>query len=121
MKTEFSENFYKENKDRLFEKYKNMCDYEHDLKILLPDFSALPEEAREKALEVATKITAKKVVDTAKKDLIKQKHMIEDIKAGRTALGYISKRQEVDAWYNLRIGFEFSCYMLAQFKKKYEI
>ena len=47
--------------------------------------------------------------------------MIQDIKAGRASLGYTTASQEVRAQHDLNEGFEFSCYMLAEFKRKYNI
>jgi hypothetical protein len=121
MKAVFTEEYYKQQYDKFFQKYREDCDYEHDLQILTPDFSMLPEEHREKAIEVATKITAEKVAKTAEEELIKKMNMIKDIKEGRASLGYISKRQEIIAWHDLQEGFEFCCYCLAQFKQKYGI
>ena len=116
-KTTHTKEYYEKYKAVLFERYKKDCDYEHDLLILLPDFSLLPAEAREKVI----KMYAEKVAETAKQKLIERMRMIQDIKAGRASLGYTTASQEVRARHDLNEGFEFSCYMLAEFKRKYNI
>lgn len=121
MKATHTKEYYEKYKTVLSERYKKDCDYEHDLLILLPDFSLLPAEAREKAEAVAIKMYAEKVVETAKQKLIERMRMIQDIKVGRASLGYTTANQEVRAWHDLNEGFEFSCYMLAEFKRKYNI
>lgn len=117
MKTTHTKEYYERYKAVLFERYKKDCDYEHDLLILLPDVSALPVEAREKVI----KMYAEKVAESAKKKLVERMQMIQDIKVGRASLGYTTENQEVSAWHDLNEGFEFSCYMLAEFKRKYNI
>lgn len=115
MKTMYSREYYEGNKDRLLEKYG--CDYENEIALLIPDFSALPEEAREKAEAVARQIAVKKVIATAEGDLRKTMSAIREIKAGRASLGYISKSQEIREWAEMQERFEFSCYMLSEFKR----
>ena len=121
MKATHTEEFFEKYEEALFERYKKDCDFEHDLSILLPDLSCLPEEAREKATEAVTKMTAKKVADAAKANLMKKMRAIAEIKAGRASLGFISKTQEVREWHDMVEGFEFSCFMLAKFRQKYGI
>lgn len=119
MKAIHSTEYFEKYKDDLFKRYRKECDYEHDLAILLPDFSELPAEAREKAEAVVTKMTAQKVVDVAKERLVKKMHSIKAIKDGKASLGYTTRNQEISAWHDLNEGFEFSCYMLAEFEHKY--
>lgn len=121
MATFYRAEYYELYNDVLFKKYKKDCDFEHQLQILLPDFSTIPEEARKIAEKTVTGIYAGKVAETATEDLLKKKGMIEDIKAGRASLGYISQTQEIREWHDLNEGFEFSCYMLKKFKEKYGI
>lgn len=121
MKATHTKEYYEKYKAVLSERYKKDCDYEHDLLILLPDFSLLPAEAREKAEAVVIKMCAEKVAETAKQKLIERMRMIQDIKSRRASLGYTTVNQEVSAWHDLNEGFEFSCYMLAEFKRKYNI
>lgn len=121
MKAVHSAEYFEKYTESLFERYKKDCDFEHDLAILLPDFSFLPEEAREKATKAVTKMNAQKVADAAKADLMKKMHTIKEIKEGRASLGYISKTQEVREWHDMVEGFEFSCFMLSKFRQKYGI
>lgn len=121
MKATHTKEYFEKHKAALFNRYRKDCDYEHDLSILLPDFSLLPVEVREKAEAVATKMYAEKVAETAKQELVKRMRMIQDIKAGNASLGYTTMCQEVRAWHDINEGFEFSCYMLAEFKQKYNI
>lgn len=117
MKARLTEKFYKKYQDRLFEKYKNECDFEYELKIYMMGLDTLPEETR-KLLETAY---AKEVYDTATKKLVEKMRMIKEIEAGRASLGYINESQGWTALHDLNEGFEFSCFMLAEFKKKYDI
>lgn len=119
MKTMYSREYYESNKNRLLEKYG--CDYENEVRLFIPNFNALPEEERKKAEAVAKQIAVKKVIATAEEDLRKTMEAIREIKAGRASLGYISKPQEIREWAEMQERFEFSCYMLAELKRKYNI
>lgn len=123
MKATHSEEFFRMYQDELFKKYRKDCDFEYDLKVLLMgiDFSALPKESREKAESIYIQMQAKKVYDTAKATLMKKMKTIKDIKAGRASLGYTTRTQEISEWHDLNEGFEFSCLMLADFRKKYNL
>ncbi len=117
----YREEFFKKYREELFKKYSKECDYEHKLLILLPDLSALPAEQKAKAETVVTKLTAEKIANSAKQDLIEKMRMIQDIKSGRASLGYTTEQQEARAMHDLIEGFEFSCFMLSEFKSKYGI
>lgn len=123
MKAVHTEEYFKKYEDHLFGKYERQCNFEHSLSKRVPDLSAadLTEEQKETARKAVEKIEAEKIAKEATKKLIEKRHMIEDIKAGRAGLGYAVKNQEVSAMHDLVEGFEFSCYMLAQFKKKHGI
>lgn len=121
MKAIHTKEYFEKYREELFKRYRKECDYEYKLSILLPDFSALPAEQKTKAEAVVTKLTAEKIANSAKQDLVKKMRMIQDIKAGRAALGYTTEQQEKRAMHDLVEGFEFSCFMLAEFKRKYGI
>lgn len=123
MKTIHNEAYYSEHQDALFKKYKKHCDFEHDLKILIPDFSNLPltKEELAKAIEISIGIMANRIVENAKADLLKKMHQINEIRNGKACLGYTSRQQEVSEWHDMQEGFEFACYMLGKFKRKYGI
>lgn len=121
MKALRTKEYFEKHKEELFERYGRECDYEHDLAIMLPDFSTLPKEAREKAEAIVTKMYAEKVATIATETLLKKMRTIRSIKEGKASLGYISMTQEVRAWHDLNEGFEFSCFMLAEFKKRHDI
>lgn len=121
MKALHTKEYFEKHKTDLFERYKRYCDFEHQLAILLPDFSNLPEEDRLKAEAIVTKVNAKKVVADVTGKLLKDMQMIKDIKEGRASLGYTTTTQEVNALHELNERFEFTCFMLAEFKSKYGI
>lgn len=121
MRAVHTEEFFRKYKEELFQKYKRDCDYEHDLYLFIPDFKELPQEQKEKATEALIKVYAPQVAETAKKELLKKMHGIKEIKAGRAGLGYTTTTQEISAMHDLVEGFEFSCFMLAEFKKKYNL
>ena len=121
MNTIHNEKYYSEHQDALFKKYRKHCDFENDLKILIPDFSNLTKEERAKAIEISIGVTANKIVENAKVDLMKKKNQINEIKNRKASLGYANRRQEVSEWYDIQEGFEFTCYMLNKFKRKYGI
>lgn len=113
--------YFEKYESLLFNKYEKECNFEYLLKIRIPDFSELPKEAKDKAIEVVTKMYAKEIAESAKKDLIKKMHMIQNVKNGSASLGYTSVYQECREMHDLVEGFEFSCYMLGKFKTKYKI
>ena len=119
MKAVHTKEYFERFMTVLSAKYKKECNYEYDLSILLPDLSTLEPEARAKVEPIITKAAAQKVADMAKTELLKKMHIINEIKAGRAALGYTTTTQEVTAWHDLVEGFEFSCYMLSKFRTKY--
>jgi hypothetical protein len=123
METIHNEKYYEKHQEALFEKYRKYCDFEKDLKILMPDFSNLPltKEELAKAIEISIGITANKIAEMTKADLMKKMHQINEIKNGKACLGYTSRQQEVSEWYDMQEGFEFTCYMLGKFKRKYGI
>lgn len=123
MKAVYSEEYFRKYRNELLGKYKKDCDFEYSLRILLTgmDFTMLPNEMREKAESAYIQIQAKKVYEVEKAELMKKMKMIKDIKAGRASLGYTSRTQEVNAWHDMNEGFEFSCFMLAEFRKKYGV
>lgn len=114
MKATHSEEFYREQMERMMSRYGKQADLERELSLLINGLE-LPEQA----LEVVKRIYAQKVADACKKSLIEKMKTIKDIQSGRASLGYISQRQEVEEEYKLIEGFEFTCLCLADFKKKY--
>ena len=121
MKAVHTKEYYEKYRAELFEKYRGECDYETRLRWRLPDFETLPEGAREKAKVVCTRVMAEQVAKAAKEELLKKMSMIKAVKSGRASLGFTTVQQETREWHDLNEGFEFSCYMLAEFKKKYGI
>ena len=47
--------------------------------------------------------------------------IVKDYKAGKCSFGYVTQGQEIRAWYEFQQRFEFNCYLLADFKKRYGI
>ena len=123
MKAVHTAEYFEKYKDMLFARHREMCDFEYDLKLLLPDLGTLdiPEDSRTKAIEALTTMNAQRVADNARADLKKKMRTIREIEAGRASLGYTTQVQEIRARHDLVEGFEFACYMLAQFRKKYGI
>lgn len=121
MQATHSVEYFEKYQKHLFEKYHRDCDFEKDLSLLLPDFSTLPDQVREQAVKITTKMYAQKVADKATEELKKKMAVIKSIRDGKSGLGFISLTQEVREWHDMNEGFEFSCWMLSQFKTKYNI
>lgn len=117
MKATHTKEYFEKHREALFEKYERQCDFERRLKILLPDLTTFPTAA----VEIVTKMYAERVAASAKEELLKKAHTIKEIRAGRASLGYTTVQQEVREWHDLNEGFEFSCYMLAEFKARHKI
>lgn len=124
MKTTYTANYYKSNYETFLNNpdgysrryYMNL---EKDLNDLMKPFkeSGLAVEA----VEGIKKIYAEKVAATAKKELLNTKAMVERLQTGKSTLGFTSMRQEINAKHDIIQRFEFNCYQLSVFKKKYNI
>lgn len=122
MKATHSSEYFEKYENVLFKKYQKECNFEHELNNAIPDFSAISDvESREKAKEVVTKLEARRIAERATEKLIKKMREIQDIKSGHASLGFTTKNQEINFFHDLVEGFEFSCWMLAKFKKKYSL
>ena len=117
MKSVYSENYYRENMDRFLKQYAKNADLEHDLDLKMTGFDMLPEEA----LAVVRKMQAKKVYVAHKEWCMKRMQMIQRIESGKSSLGFTSRTQEIHELHNIRQEFEFTCLMVADFRKKYGI
>ncbi len=117
MKANFTEQYYKDNFERCIKETK--IDLEADLEqsINFLDGTDLPEEAIEKVKAVY----AKKIAEKFKEELIKRMQVIKNVESGNASFGYVTEAQEVKARFEYRRYFEFGCYYLAVFKKKYNI
>ena len=121
MKPVHSKEYFEKYKETLFKKYKKECDFEHEMQLLMPDFSSMPGDVAEKAKPMLERVAAKKVCALAEEKLFHEMRTIKEIQNGRASLGYISLTQEVRAQAEMNECFEFSCYMLGEFKRKYAI
>lgn len=123
MKATHSQEYFEQYKNDLYAKYHDMCDYESRLTFYLSCISKLDisEDIRVKLLPIYTTQYAQRIADDAKDQLIKKMYMIKRIENGEASLGYTTYVQEISAKHDLVEGFEFSCYMLSEFKKKYSL
>lgn len=114
--TLFSENYYRENWEKLSKKYPDN-DPDKDLATCMEVYAdaGIGHDAMEKIMN----IEARKVYDVHKDALKKTRNALVRILSGKASLGYTTKRQEIEKMRDLRIGFEFDCVRLADFRKKY--
>lgn len=119
MRSTFSEEYYRMNWEKFIqevpgEHYINLeAELEHTLEI----YKELPAEA----IEILKKIEAKKIVDKAIELCKKEMATVKALEAGEASLGYTTQTQEIQARGKLVRRFEFNCFQLAEFKKKYGI
>jgi len=117
MKAIHTENFYQEQFDR-FSKMSRLTlekDLEYQMNAIKD--SNLPENA----IKIVEKVTAKKIADNCKQELMKRMEQIKNVESGKASLGYTTATQEYSAKKYLRLVFEFDCYQLKLFKNKYDI
>lgn len=117
-KTLFSENYYRENWNKLSEKYPEN-DPDKDLATRIEVYA--DAGIRQDAMEKIMNIEAQKVYDFHNDALKKTMNALVRILSGKASLGYTTKRQEIEKMRDLRIGFEFDCVRLADFRKKYNL
>lgn len=117
MKARFSEDYYKENWER-FIKETHDGDYinlEEILQYKMSIYSELPQEA----FEMVEKIEAKKIADKFTAELKERMKMVSAIESGKSGIGYTTQIQENREKDRIITRFEFNCYQLTVFKKKY--
>ena len=119
MKAQHSEDYFMKYDSDLLKKYARTADFEGSLRLRISDLSSLSEEMKSKALPVLQTRAAMIIVEESEKDLKCTMRMIKELKAGKASLGYTTKVQEVCTMHDIVEGFEYSCFKLAQFKRKY--
>lgn len=121
MKAIHSEEYYSKYHDQLMKKYGRLCNYEEQVQRHVPDLTMIPAEQRETVKNIIATDAARKIVSEATATLKQTMQTIKDINAGRASLGYTTAVQEISARHDVVEGFEFACYVLHLFKKKYNL
>ena len=121
MKAQYTEDYYRANWDRFIKEVpgEHYINLEQDLENSLSIYKDV--ELLADALEILRKTEAKKIVQKCKELVYKEMALLKNLDAGKASLGYTTEIQEIRARTELRQRFEFNCYQLAQFKKKYDL
>lgn len=119
MKARFSEEYYKTIWNRMLETDKNNSDYlnleeELDMYVL-----SMKDQLPTEAYNQVRRFYAAKVVESAEKVCYKMMDVVKRYRAGKCSFGYTTEQQEIHAWYEYQLRFEFNCYQLKVFKSKY--
>lgn len=75
----------------------------------------------EQALETIRKMKAQEIADDCKAMLIEDMKIAKKIREKRANFGYTTVNQEIQAQHRFAERFEFNCFQLAEFKKKYNL
>ena len=91
-------------------------------KELANKLSALVREAfSNEQWETITQVFAKQVVNTVTAQLLEDKKLYQKVRKTPSCLGYTTKLQETQEAARIVTIFEYNCYKLSQFKKKYDL
>lgn len=119
MKPLFSETYYRKNWDRFMrpvpgEHYINLeADLEREMRCYV---EAGLDDA---SLDVIRKHEAGKIIKRASRLVRDEMRVVERVEAGEASFGYTTLTQELQARADFRKRFEFNCYQLSVFRKKY--
>lgn len=118
MKTMYSEEYYSNNAI-IFEGKRGVITPEEDLayKMSAFDKNCFSDEDWENILRVV----ASKIVESLSKELLEKKQLYIRVRKGSSCLGYVSAAQETREAHKIIQTFEYNCYKLAQFKKRYNL
>lgn len=119
MKARHSESYYRDQWDRMIDKYGRYWNPESDLEHEMRCYR--DTELPEKALGLIEQMMAKKIYDICKADMMEEMKKIKRLESGDACLGYTSHIQEVSAMHDLIERFEFTCFQLSVFKKNHNI
>ena len=121
MKAQSSEKFYFQYWDDMMERYGEDQRFYANLENQLVRALAVYKDLPEVAVKYVQRMEAENIAKRCKQRMIEMMVMIKRIISGESSLGYISKSQEISARHELIQGFEFTCLVLREFKKKYDI
>lgn len=122
MKPFHTENFYKKFWDEFInDRYdRNYMNLEEDLEKVMEVYEKTLADYPQVIETFRTK-HASDIAEKAKSELLETMAMIKRLDAGETSLGYTSVFQECQEMKKLKDRFEFNCYQLSVFRKKYNI
>jgi hypothetical protein len=120
MKPTFTMEYWEGKRDEMLaKKYdKYYMDLEHDLDYIV---GAVKDIVPEDVYMKMRKAYAPQVSTKGEELCRKMMRIVKDYKAGRCCFGYTTQRQEIEAWYEFQQRFEFNCYQLSAFRKKYNV
>ena len=120
MKAHLSGEYYQMYWDKFMQRvpgdqYMNL---EADLALEIKPYQAagIPADA----LAVIEGMVAAQIIDRADRKCHEQMATIKRIESGEASFGHVNRSQEIRARAEFRQRFEFNCYQLSVFRKKYE-
>ena len=118
MKTRYSAEYYEKN-TKSFETKNGVIHPEKDLENKMSTFNK--NDFSEQDLERITQVMAEQLSEQLKKKLLEQKELYVRVIKNSSCLGYTTKTQETQEAHRIITIFEYNCYKLSQFKKKYNL
>ena len=118
MKTRYSAEYYEKNAKQFDEK-NGVVHPNEELENRMSAFSKA--DFSEQDLEKITQVMAEQLVEQLQKKLVVQKALYTKAIENSSCLGYTTKTQETQEAHRIVTIFEYTCYPLAQFKKKYNL
>ena len=118
MKTMHTIEYYARNEEKFAGK-RGTVNLEKKLANML---SALVREAfSNEQWGIITQVLAKQVANTVTAQLLEDKKLYQKVRKNPGCLGYTTKVQETQEAARIIAVFEYNCYKLSQFKKKYDL
>lgn len=118
MTTLYSIKFYEENTNK-FEGKRGIITPEEDLSHKLKGINK--EDFSEEHYVTIVKVFAHQIAENIHKQLIESKEKYTRVRNNPNCLGYTSAIQTTQETYRIVTVFEYNCYKLSKFKKKYGI
>lgn len=118
MKTMYTIEYYARNEEEFVGK-RGTVNPEKELANMLSAFvrEAFPNDQ----WGIITQVLAKQVANTITAQLLEDKKLYQKVRKNPGCLGYTTKFQETQEAARIITVFEYNCYKLSQFKKKYDL
>ena len=118
MKTMYTIEYYARNEEKFVGKRSTV----NPEKELANKLSAFVREAfTNEQWGIITQVFAKQVANTVTAKLLEDKKLYQKVRKNPDCLGYTTKLQETQEAARIVTVFEYNCYKLSQFKKKYDL
>lgn len=118
MKTMYTIEYYIRNEEKFVGK-RGTVNPEKELTNKLSAFAK--ETFSSEQWKIITQTLAKQVANTITAQLLEDKKLYQNVRETPSCLGYASKLQETQEAARIVTVFEYNCYKLSQFKKKYDL